>query len=168
MGTIQVDTREHKQEVERIEHQFDTLGISHFRSKLYCGDYQSLDCGRLVIDRKKDLLEVAGNVTQQHVRFRKELVRAQEANIRMIVLCEHGDDIHCLEDVFFWHNPRLDETTWITVNGRPSRIKKYPYATTGMQLYRCMLTIQDRYGVQWEFCEKHETGQRIAQLLGVI
>ena len=168
MGTIQIDTREHKQEVIRIEQQFDSLGINHFRSKLYCGDYQSLDSGRLVIDRKKDLLEVAGNVTQQHIRFQKELLRAKDADIRLIILCEHGEEIQSLEDVYFWHNPRLDEMKWTTVNGRPCRVKKYPAATTGMQLYRCMLTIRERYGIQWEFCQKHETGKRIAELLGVI
>ena len=79
--TIQIDTREHKHEAERIEKQFDAMGVAHFRSKLYCGDYQSLDNGRLVIDRKKDLQELCGNVTQQHERFRRELVRAQEAEI---------------------------------------------------------------------------------------
>ena len=68
--TIQIDTREHKAEAERIDRQLDAMGVEHFRSKLYVGDYQSLDNGRLVIDRKKDLSELCGNVTQQHERFR--------------------------------------------------------------------------------------------------
>ena len=51
---IQVDTREHKKEWERVQKQFDQMdGIQYFRSKLYVGDYQSLDNPRLVIDRKK-------------------------------------------------------------------------------------------------------------------
>ncbi len=166
--TIQIDTREHKHEVERIEKQLDSLGVNHFRSKLYCGDYQSLDNGRLVIDRKKDLLELCGNVTQQHERFRRELIRAEQAGIHLIILCEHGKEIKAIEDVYFWRNPRLDELTWTTVDGRPRRIQKYPNATTGTQLYKSMMTISSRYGVQWEFCEKRETGKRIAQLLGVI
>lgn len=165
--TIQIDTREHKSEVERIEKQFDALGVKHFRSKLYCGDYQSLDNGRLVIDRKKDLLELCGNVTQQHERFRDELIRAQDAGIHLIILCEHGHGIAGIEDVFFWHNPRLDEGRWITVDGRPRRVQAHPNATTGQQLYKSMITIRDRYGVQWEFCEKRDTGRRIVELLGV-
>lgn len=52
---IQADTREHKKEWERIQKQFDDLGVQYFRSKLYCGDYQSLDNAKLCIDRKKDL-----------------------------------------------------------------------------------------------------------------
>lgn len=72
---IQVDTREHKKEWERVQKQFDKIeNIQYFRSKLYVGDYQSLDNPRLVIDRKKDLQELCGNVTQQHERFKAELM----------------------------------------------------------------------------------------------
>ena len=55
---IQVDTREHKKEWERVQKQFDAMEIQYFRSKLYVGDYQSLDNPRLVVDRKKDLQEL--------------------------------------------------------------------------------------------------------------
>ena len=79
---IQVDTREHKKEWERVQKQFDKIeDIQYFRSKLYVGDYQSLDNPRLVIDRKKDLQELCGNVTQQHERFKAELIRAMQAGI---------------------------------------------------------------------------------------
>ena len=83
---IQVDTREHKSEWGRIQSQFDSLGVQYFRSKLYCGDYQSLDNAKLCIDRKKDLQELCGNVCQQHERFKAELIRAREAGIQLIIL----------------------------------------------------------------------------------
>ena len=164
--TIQIDTREHKREAERIEKQFDALGIDHFRSKLYCGDYQSLDNGRLVIDRKKDLLELCGNVTQQHERFRRELIRANDAGIRIIVLCEHGQGIERLSDVYFWDNPRLHAERWITENGRPRKIQAYPKATTGAVLFQSLQTISSKYGVQFEFCDPVHTGETIVRLLG--
>lgn len=44
---VQVDTREHTKEWERIKGQFDALGVQYFRSKMYVGDYQSLDNPRL-------------------------------------------------------------------------------------------------------------------------
>ena len=84
--TIQVDTREHASEWNRIQKQFDELGIQYVRSKLYVGDYMSLDNARLVIDRKKDLQELCGNVCQQHERFKKELIRAMQAGIQIIFL----------------------------------------------------------------------------------
>jgi len=164
--TIQIDTREHKAEAERIERQLDAMGVAHFRSKLYCGDYQSLDNGRLVIDRKKDLLELCGNVTQQHERFRRELIRAREAGIRIIVLCEHGEGIRELLDVFFWENPRLARRKWVTEDGRPKQVPAYPNATSGPQLLKILMTIQQRYDIRFVFCDPASTGEMIVKLLG--
>ena len=164
--TIQIDTREHKSEAARIERQFDAMGVEHFRSKLYCGDYQSLDNGRLVIDRKKDLLELCGNVTQQHERFRRELIRANEAGIRIIVLCEHGHGIERLSDVYFWDNPRLHAEKWIVEDGRPRKVPAYPKATTGASLFHSLQTICGKYGVRFEFCDPANTGEMIVKLLG--
>ena len=53
--TIQIDSREHPKERERIEAQFDALGVKHFSSKLYIADYMNLDNPRHVVDRKKNL-----------------------------------------------------------------------------------------------------------------
>lgn len=164
--TIQIDTREHKNEAERIERQFDAMGVAHFRSKLYCGDYQSLDNGRLVIDRKKDLQELCGNVTQQHERFRRELIRAQEAGIHVIVLCEHGNGIERLTDVYFWENPRLKKMKWVVENGRPKQVPAYPNAITGEKLMKILQTISTKYSVQFIFCDPAHTGETIAALLG--
>lgn len=148
--TIQIDSREHKWELARIQRQLTALGCKTIVSKLYVGDYQSLDNPRLVIDRKKDLQEICGNVAQQHERFQRELVRAKEAEIRLIILIEHGDDIKTLEDVYFWDNPRLLQS---------------PKAINGKSLYRSLCTIRDRYNVRFEFCSKHDTGRKIMELL---
>lgn len=147
--TIQIDTREHKWELARIQSQLAKLGIKTIVSKLYVGDYQSLDNPRLVIDRKKNLVELCGNVCQQHERFRNELLRAQDAGIQLIILVEESG-ISQLEDVYFWDNPRR---------------KKSPKATTGKALYKSLVTIRDRYNVRFEFCRKNETGKRIVELL---
>ena len=164
--TIQIDTREHKYEADRIKRQFDAMGVEYFRSKLYCGDYQSLDNGRLVIDRKKDLLEICGNVTVQHDRFRRELTRAKDAGIRIIVLCEHGEGIERLSDVYFWQNPRLERRKWIVEDGRPRQVPAFPKATTGPQLLTILKTIAARYDVQFAFCDPARTGETIVRLLG--
>ena len=147
---IQIDSREHKWELARIQRQLTAAGCKTIVSQLYVGDYQSLDNPRLVIDRKKDLLELCGNVCQQHERFQKELIRAIDAGIQIIILCEHGEEIKSLEDVYFWDNPRRKES---------------PKATSGESLYKSLTTIKNRYNVQFEFCTKAETGNRIMELL---
>ena len=68
------------------------------KSKCVVGDYVNLENPMVVIDRKKDLQEVAGNVCQQHERFIRELELAKELGYKMIVLVEEPTMI-CLEDV---------------------------------------------------------------------
>ena len=163
---IHVDSREHKSEWERIKVQFDELGVDYFRSKLYVGDYQSLDNPRLVIDRKKDLQELCGNVCQQHERFKAELVRAMQNGIKIIILCEHGDEIKNIEDVYFWQNPRKHRVIWKTVNGKRIKNVISEKAVDGCQLYKSLCTIRDRYNVDFIFCTKEETGKKIVEVLG--
>ena len=165
--TINVDTREHNSEWVRIQKQFDRIGVQYFRSKLYVGDYMSLDNARLVVDRKKNLHELCGNVCQQHERFKKELIRAIEAGIQIVFLVEHGPDIKTLEDVYFWQNPRKHEIRW-RYNKQTGQKEKYfisPKAVDGKQLYKSLCTIQDRYGARFEFCTKDQTGNRIIEIL---
>ena len=149
--TIQIDSREHQKAIKKIIAEFDKQGIKYYISKLWAGDYMSLDNPRLIVDRKQNLSELCQNVCQDHDRFRRELVRAQENRIQLIILCEHGKDIECLEDIIFWENPRL---------------KKSPKATTGQTLYNILSTLQRKYGVHFEFCTKEQTGKRIIELLG--
>lgn len=162
---IQVDTREHKAEWERIQKQFDDMGIKYFRSKMYVGDYQSLDNPRLVIDRKKNLQELCGNVCQQHERFKAELIRALQQNIKIVILVEHGEDVKTLEDVWFWENPRKHEIRWRMVNGKRVRTVQSEKAVDGSQLYRSLKTIKDRYNVDFVFGTKEQTGQKIVEIL---
>lgn len=149
---IQIDTREHQHAIQRIIATFDQEGIRHFSSKMFVGDYQRLDNGLLVIDRKQSLQELASNVCQQHERFRAEMERANAAGIQIVILCEHGGKIRSLEDVKDWKNPRLKDS---------------PKAITGERLYKVLNTIADRYGIRFEFCDKHHTGQRIIEILEV-
>ena len=148
--TVIVDTREHPQAIKRILQYFEDQGIQVVRSKLYVGDYQEISNGLLVVDRKQNLVELAGNLTQGHKRFKDELERAKQAKIRLVVLCEHGGQIRSLEDVAAWQNPRLKES---------------PNAITGERMARIMETMTDRYGVEWMFCDKRQTGRRILEIL---
>ena len=168
---IQVDTREHKKEWKRVQKQFDKMeDIQYFRSKLYVGDYQSLDNPRLVVDRKKDLQELWGNVTQQHERFQGELVRAMQAGIQVIILVEHGTGINCLEDVWFFYQPEMKRYRWKTVklNGENKKVREsyMQKAIEGERLYKSLSTMRDRYNVRFEFCSKKETGKEIIRILG--
>ena len=163
---IQIDSREKARAIQKIIKTFDKNGVNHFSSKLLVGDYMNLDNPRLIIDRKQNLQELCGNVCQQHERFNRELIRAIEANIQLIILVEHGPDVKTMEDVYFWQNPRKHEVRWRMVNGKRQKYVESTKAVDGQQLYKSLCTIRDRYNVRFEFCEKKDTGQRIIELLG--
>lgn len=148
--TIIVDTREKPKAVRKILQTFENEGVAWISSKLYVGDYQRIDNGLLVVDRKQNLTELAGNLTQGHKRFRDELERAKRAKIALVVLCEHGGQIRSIEDVRSWQNPRLKES---------------PQAITGERMARIMETMSEKYGVEWLFCDKRQTGRRIIEIL---
>ena len=147
---IQIDTREKPTAISKILNSFDEHDVKYFRSKLFVGDYMSLTNAHYVIDRKQNLQELVGNVCQQHKRFKNELIRANDLDIKICVLVEHGGKIGCLEDVKGWYNPRL---------------KASPKATTGETSYKILNTLQMVYDVDFQFCKKAETGNRIIELL---
>ena len=149
--TIQIDTREKSRAIKQIVSYFDETGIQHYTSKLYVGDYMSLDNPRVVIYRTQNLQEICGNVCQQHERFINELKRARENGIKIIILCEHGSNIKTLADVQGWVNPRL---------------RTSPKAVSGKQLFKILFTIGQRYDVDFVFCDKRMTGYMIAKILG--
>lgn len=150
METVIIDTREKARAIRSICAEFDMQGVKYVSSKLYVGDYQLISDGTNVVDRKQNLLELCGNVCQQHKRFCAELLRAKEAGITLTVLCEHGGGIRRLEDVKGWVNPRLKES---------------PMAVSGERLYRILTALGVKYGVRFEFCTKNETGARILDIL---
>lgn len=164
---IQIDSREKARAIRKIIKTFDEEGVKHFSSKLLVGDYMSLDNPRLIIDRKQNLQELCGNVCQQHERFKKELIRARDAGIQLIILVEHGPDIKSVEDVYFWKNPRKHEVRWKWENGKRVKYIVSAKAVDGEQLYKSLRTIRERYGARFEFCEKKDTGKRIIELLKV-
>lgn len=148
---IQIDSREKQRAIRKIVADFDKMGVQHFTNKLYVGDYQNLDNPRIIVDRKQNLSEVYTNVCQGHKRFIAELLRAKEAGIRLVILCEHGGKIKTLDDVKSWENPQL---------------RKSPYAWDGCRLHKTLCTISRKYDTDFLFCDKRETAKKIVKLLG--
>ena len=150
--TIQIDTREKSRAIRKIIKYFDEKEIKHISSKLYVGDYVNLANPLIVIDRKQNLNELCSNVCQGHLRFISEIERANDAGIHLIFLVEHGQGIKKIDDVNSWYNPRL---------------KQSPLAVSGKRLFKILYSIQKKYGVDFVFCEKKNTGEKIVELLEV-
>lgn len=143
------DTRQQAQKHKAKHKWFDKNGVEVVRTKLVVGDYSLPTDQSVCIDTKAGLLEVCGNVTQQHRRFVEELDLAKKLGIQLIILCEE-DGIVALEDVKQWVNPRL---------------RRSPKALTGEKLYKILKSIEERHGCRFLFCRKEEAGRMIVQLL---
>ena len=145
---IIIDTREKARAIKQIVAEFQRQGIKTISSKLWVGDYARLDNQTTVVDRKQNLLELASNVCQD--RFHDEIHRAHEHNIKIVFLCEHGHGVQDLIDVLFWENPRKAES---------------PNCISGEHLFKAMNSMAEKYGVEWQFCTKAQTGKRIIEIL---
>lgn len=142
---IAVDSREKPQAIEKIIAYFDRHGIEWEKKKLDTGDYMIEGQPDVVIDRKMSLLEMAHNMlTADKARFYREIRRARESGIRLVILCEHGG-IHDLNDVKQW-KPRF---------GRSS----------GKKLADAIFRLEISYGVPTFFCDPRSSGRRIIELL---
>lgn len=138
------DTRERKN--DHIKAYFDRRGIAYRVTKLDVGDYM-VEGGRVSVDRKQNLSELAKNLMNRtdHARFWREVRRAREQGINLIVLCEHGGTVKTIQDVAGWSSP------YSPVPGRALM----------EEIYRCHIA----YGVEFLFCNKRSTGKRIVELL---
>jgi hypothetical protein len=158
---IIVDSRERRHAIVKILQTFAKNGHKFMVSKLPVADYARIDNMTTVIDRKQNLNELVNNVTREHERFRAEMIRAQEAGIKIIILCEHGHGIRNLADVAGWSNPRALERK--KIDGRWQTVKQK--VMQGPTLCKILMTMERKYGVQFLFCDKDETGDRIIELL---
>lgn len=145
------DTRNQITKHKAKKEYFEKQGIKVVRTKLFVGDYSRLDNQTICIDTKKDILEIAGNVCgKQHARFRGECERARDNGIKLIVLVEEQPPNCHLQA---WTSPKNKQ-------GRPLCQVK------GETLSKCLKTMQERYGVEFRFCDKEDSGRIIVELLG--
>ena len=128
-------------------------------------------------DSKNSMQEIYLDIIgSQHERFRDECILAQQNGIELIVLIESAPEVKCLEDVQYWRNWKqlysyCRRNKIQTGSGMMDRIAEYVAhggqkpPVNGEQLYKTMVTMTERYGVQWDFCDRYVTGRRIVEIL---
>lgn len=176
--TIIEDTRQQKGKHDIENAQLEGLGVKILRSKLPVGDYANIKNLSVVVDSKKDLQELVGNICgggkkkkngeTEHDRFRNECILARDNGIKLIVLVEHGWGIKSIDDVALWMNPRIEK-----FNRRVNSMKRKGQSTAGMRpptsgqtLSKAMRTMQTKYGVEFQFCSRGDAGKKIVEILG--
>jgi len=142
--TIYVDTRQKVGKHDAKHRQLERLGHTLVSRKIDTGDYMAEGRSDISVDTKQDLQELYGDVVSDSTRFAKEVRRAKDNGIKLYVLIEQ-DGFTKLGDIRNW---------------KPSYGK-----LTGRNIEDRCFILHKRYGVEFVFCTKTETGQRIAEIL---
>lgn len=149
---ILTDTRQKNDKF--ITKEFDKQGIVHIRTGLPSADYMAIryDNGfimdySILIDTKKDLLELCGNLchTSEHERVKREISKARELGCKEFIFLIAEDKIKSTEDIKHW-------------SSRYTKVK-------GNILLKIMSTMAKKYGVKFIICPKKQIGKKIIELL---
>lgn len=149
-STLIVDSREKWTQSEdkevHMRKAITRMGLAYEVRKLDVGDY-TFDNSSIVVDRKSGLNEVATNLTNKSdsSRFWREVRRAHEQGIKLVVLIESPPRIKTIADVASW--------------------KSAYTKVTGRTLIREMVRLEHAYGVVWKFCTKRNTVKTILEIL---
>lgn len=129
------------------------------------------------VDSKYGMEEIYGDVIgKQHERFRDELILAQQNNIQLIILIESAPEVRSLDDVRRWKNWKqlyayCRRHKIQTGQGMMERIEDFVAhggqkpPVSGEQLYKCMVTMSEKYKVKWSFVSPENAGKAIIYLL---
>ena len=150
---IIVDTREKPQAIEKILAYFESQNIDYEKSKLLFGDYMDYNRPSIVIDRKKNIEELAKNCTIEHERFLREIKKAQKAGATLYILVEQDRYTDRGEEVKVKNI--IDLLRWSS-----------PYTTVrGEKIFRVLASWTAKYPIKVEFCNKRLTGRKIVEIL---
>lgn len=149
------DVRNKPGKHKNIHEYCDRQGIKIVRQCLNVGDYMLGGPefggikGDVVVDTKSGVPELAMDCFQDHIRFRNECERAQEQGIKLIVL---------IEEVL----PGGRLSNWKSPLGRDG-LPKYKFDPAILR--KVMITMQQRYGVLFFFCDGRSTGKVLIEHL---
>lgn len=156
MPVIVEDTRNQLGKHKEENAYFEEHGFRVVRSKMLVGDYMIANKGDIVIDTKKDILELFMDLGKDHKRFRRECELARASGIQLIVLTEELPPEKGLSD---WKSPVFRSSNSIHQAGDP-KSKANPQT-----MLKIMQTMQEKYGVVFIFCRKQDAGERIIYFL---
>ena len=126
----------------------------------YCYDYneENGEYPSVVVDTKKDMMEVITNLTKGHERFRKEILRANEHNCKLVVLIR--EPLARLESVKYYKPRRYSK------NFPVASLRGKPMSNANMEtIYKVMYSMKQKYNLDWQFCDKEDAGRKILQIL---
>lgn len=142
---------------EHILKEFDKQNILHIQTKLDSADYMALRYDEekgfykdysILVDTKKDLLEICGNLahTNEHQRIVREIDLAHKLNCIDFVFLIGEKNIKSVEDIKNWTNKHTK--------------------VSGSTLYKIMSSFKEHHNCRFIIVPKAKMGAKIIELLG--
>ena len=147
--TIYEDTRQKANKHKTKNNYWKNNNVKVVRVKLEVGDYMLDLNGKVSIDTKQNILELANNMFCDTIRFEKECIRAKNKGILLIFLIEEKFDKQQLLD---WKAP-------LNVSG--NRFLN----VFGWQILAKMKEYGKLFNVKFRCCHKLSSGKTIITLL---
>lgn len=172
MEQLVIDTRQQKNK-HAVKHSFFYgAGLEVIEHSLYAGDYMLVGTG-VSIDTKRNIQELSQDIMgKDHDRFRAELIRAQEAGIKLIILTE-TNHVASLDELSKWREPNNE---WCRRGGKPrleAYLKKNKKALPknmarriyGSVLAKSCRTMEKKYGCEFYFVTPNQAGEWVLDAL---
>ena len=147
------DTRNKPGHHELKHARWEAIGQPPVRSKLAFGDYALVP--PVSVDTKKDIQELAMDITQEHERFRAECEGARDAGCRLVVLVENEDGVRDLDCLRKWREPEAS-----------FRRRRAKMRYSGSRIAAACATMRERYGVEFAFCAPEDAADFVLDILG--
>ena len=149
------DTRQQKE--SHIIKEFDKQNILHIQTKLDSADYMVIRYDKekgfykdysVLVDTKKDLLELCGNLchSTEHQRILREIELGKQLGAKEFIFLIGENKIKTIEDIKNWSSPHTK--------------------VRGETLLKIMNTMKTRYNVRFIIVPKKNMGEMIIKLLG--
>ena len=143
------DSRQQAGKHKNIEDYCRRKGIVMIRKALPCGD--------VIVDTKQDLMELCKDVmSNDHRRFRRQCEKAQEMGLKLIILVEEAVPYGRVD---MWNVPIWRSSSKFHRYGQPMTMVKPE------TFQKALKTMTEKYGVQFRFCNKRQTPERIIKYL---
>lgn len=152
---VLTDTRQQKE--EHIIKEFDNQGILHIQTKLDSADYMALRYDEkrgfykdysILVDTKKDLLEICGNLahTSEHQRLVREVDLGHSLGAKQFIFLIGEKNIKTIDDIKNWSNKHTK--------------------VSGATLYKIMVSFKEHHNCRFIICDKKYLGKKVIELLG--
>ena len=174
MQTLIIDTGQKKgKHAKKHEYLTSLQDYEVIEKALKVGDYMVLG-KNTSIDTKRNIQELAQDAWKDHSRFKRELVRAKELGVKLIILTEtkHVKD---LDELSRWREPndefcrrggRIKNRVSYKSGNKQSR-NAGPRRIYGSTLAKACNTMEEKYGCEFRFCKPSEAGETILNMFRV-